>query len=574
MRLSMLRTRTKATASSKVEMQWVFRSHDAATFLCAERDPDAARYGENAQALWQVSGRALDECNAPLTDAELTRWVLGKKWTSTPWGRFHIVAMDKCTGRLRVASSPCVTHPRLYSTAFGSGFLVAHSVRDFDLAAEWTREPDWTHLHQYLAWGRTEHGTTGWRLVRAMEPGWLLDVGLSGDVASAKFWSPLRRPPDRFQADVLSALDRVARYAFQGHSDILLDLSGGLDSTAMAIALRDNANHARVRCVTFVDPARAASNEAENARRIAVRCGFEHHLLAIDRCLAFAPARAAPLVSRPSTGLCFLARDAVLARSGLWGNRTISVSGHGGDALLLASPPPAAAVDAFLHMRPVRAVRALFAAAIINRQSIWETLSHSMKDACRADGGAFPPPTALFSIAPIARAPRPLFDELLSSRALSTAPTRRQQIALYGATLDEVAAGLPSACGQQFFPFLMQPALEAALHHRPEDLFSAFADRIPLRRALYQRAAVRNAWRIDKGDTTRSVIAGLRTWQAHVRANCLDGACAQLGLVDRPALERLIRRIECGEGTHLSELIRIFAVEIFLQAAKQDRAVQ
>lgn len=534
--------------------------------------PWNVRHGETPRLFWRLEGQLFDVTGHPFDTASAAALALRDPTALTrqAWGAYWLCACDKATGRCVVLADPCGQCPLFYRVDARGELHVGPEVEAFLALGTQPAQPDPAHIHAWLAHGGADPESTGWDGLRALAPGHALvrDPGAAARVTLV--WNPrvdtVPGAPGELHASLCGVL-----HAMLGHGEAVLDLSGGLDSSAIAVALHGCGLAPRVRALTRVDATRDAGDEIAAAAAVALHCGMEHVHYDLRTHLPFTPAQRVRRCARPAVALAFLAQLDDLARRGLPHPGCTLINGHGGDALFLALPPHACVIDALARLRPLRAAGALRDLAVFHRTSLWQAAGGAARAMFRHRGHgdrlAAAPGQAVL---PMAGTRRGAFDPLLRSWRLLPQPAKRLQIAQLAATLDETMVHFGLDARRPLLPFLSQPVVELALRCRPEDLFSGFHARLPLREAMHRVAPLRNFWRRDKGDTTHTMLEGLRRNQAHVRALCLEGRCVDLGLVDRPALETLIRRAVLGYGHGLAEIVRIYTAEVFL-LAQQSR---
>ncbi|HEV3106667.1 MAG TPA: asparagine synthase-related protein, partial [Trinickia sp.] len=367
--------------------------------------------------------------------------------------------------------------------------------------------------------------------------------------------------------DPIEQLGNVLSATLSRESQIVLELSGGVESTALAIALHYRGLHKNVMAVTYYDPMRSSSNEVDVAAKVAAACGLKHETFPLLEQLPFAPTAAPPLVSRPSMDLCFLAHFDGLMKAGFMGGDITRVNGHGGDAVFLAPPPFGAPLDALSKFRVIRAITALRDLAFTYRIPFWLVIHELLRDASRYLSG-YVGQRASPSIVPTQTpVPTGLYDDILCLKSLKLKPARRCQIATIGATIEETANYLNAFGKPEFRPFLSQPMVEWALRAHPEDFYSGYMNRLPIRQSAYGVKPLSNLWRTDKGDTTHSTLLGLLKHKHHVMEVCLEGRCVADGYLERAEMEKLLRRAMLGHAVGLPEITRVFSIEMFLRGA-------
>jgi asparagine synthase (glutamine-hydrolysing) len=533
-----------------------------------------AELGETEQASWVVEGKILEKDSyRPASAASLVAAAL-REPTDVPrrfWGDYFIIIYDKRNDQFLALCDPCGQHPVFFHCEADGSVHIGDSIKDFVGYGAVVRAVDQKYLAQYLAYGYGEATRTGWRDISFLAPGTALVSRRGRSPMTLRAWSPRDGGEGVSRRDFADLLTSTLAAALEPDRPILLELSGGLDSTAIAVALRRADLHQRVLAVTYFDPQRAASNEVSVARIVARRCGMEHKAYSLLDCLPFSPPSALPLVAKPATKLCFLAQQEHFVSSGTCPSSSIIVNGHGGDSLYLAPPPFSAIVDAVANMRFSRAVSSLRDLSIHYRVPIWHTLRRAWSEARDFFVGA----GEHAAMALIQPEQRPslgagLYDDVLCARSLWLRPGKRCQIVALGAIIDDSQIQPRPDGARPVMPFFFQPVVEHALQLRTEDLFSTDHSRLPVRQSVYDVSGLPTLWREEKGDIMHSALLGVRANEHYFRDICMGGWCVSEGIVNPDRLDRAIRRTAIGYGNDLATIMRVYSTEIFVRGLLGD----
>ncbi|ODV43329.1 hypothetical protein AWV79_18160 [Cupriavidus sp. UYMMa02A] len=362
----------------------------------------------------------------------------------------------------------------------------------------------------------------------------------------------------------------VHRSIMRGRDAITLELSGGLDSTALAVALQRAKLNTRTLAITHFDPRERLPTKVAIARHVARHCGMNHKAYPLLAKLPFTSVDAIPAVAQPATKLCFLARDQDMEKAGIPVERGALLNGHGGDSLYLAPPPFCVVVDAAASLHLARAVSALSDLAIHYRLPLYSVLKSAFGGAFDHLGGSHAQQAqTVIQQAPRER-PATLYDDVLRGARLRLRPARRYQIAALGAVLDDALVQPYPKEGRPVMPFLAQPIVEHAMQMNLEEAFSADHNRLIVRKAVYRASGLGTLWRTDKGDIMHSALQGIKVNNAHVLETCLEGWAASAGLLDIVSLRKLIKRAALGYPAGLMEITRIYAVEMFVYGLRRN----
>ena len=525
-------------------------------------------FGENSIALWCIAGRVLCRDSgeaAPLGNFVATFLRDISEVAAQFWGHFAAIVFDRRNSTFIVLCDSCGQFPIYYSLDRSGDLHIASDVNDLPSIEQGHAKPNNSYLHCYLAHGYGNADETGIENVSLLPPGMFLTYQ-QGSISLSRMWAPNVRRRRSTDHNPIAILSTVLHSLIEPDRPAVLELSGGLESTALAIAAHRAGLSEQITAVTHFDPDRASSNEVSVARIVAEKCRLRHETYPLLSQLPFAPAHEVPLTARPSTQLCFLAQTANLAHAGVPGRDDTLINGHGGDALFLGPPPFGVPVDAMAKLRFVRAITALRDLAIYYRIPIWAALKRSKHDARQYFRGGLGQSADPSVVHGCPRAmPAGLYDDLLTNWRLLVQPGRRYQMAALAATLDETAVQVRPTIRRPILPFLAQPMVELALGASLEDLFTGYHNRLIVRQAAFDSSNLPNLWRTDKGDTTHSALQGLYVHYDHVREVCLDGFCVAERMVRRDGLEKLLKRAADGFPVGLAEITRIYATETFVR---------
>ena len=554
-------------------LPWITEDGCIAQFLIPnepKQTPTSSRFDESSEAFWNIQGEIFHSDNyCPARDIDVINELLKNidNFTKMFWGKYSILVYEKHQKKFTFLSEPCGQYPVYYATHATGALYFSHVVRDFFRQRDNDPQPDKQYLHQYLINGYGNSIDTGWQDLKLLPPGYAMFKPLSGGLSFSRVWSPVGVFTCRRTASPFELLCKVLKAQLEGENNLFIELSGGVESTAIALAVRDLKIDNPVVTLTYFDPRRSTSNEVEIAQAVARHCCFEHAVYPLLNQLPFMPVTSVPIVARPTTQLCFLAQSGSQAIAGLPVHDSVLLNGHGGDAIFLAPPPFSVPIDAIAKLRLKQALNATYNLAITYRLPLLSILSRSVAAATQFFHGALNY-TASPAIAPLpkTRSASGLYDDVLTHYRLMLQPARRYQIAALGATLDETVIQVRPHNKRPVLPFLSQPMVELALQLEPDELFTGYHNRLPIRKSAYNAAKLPNLWRRDKGDTTHSVLLGIQTHYHYIREICLDGYCVTQGMVHPQELDKLIKRAALGYAVGLQEITRVFATELFLQS--------
>lgn len=192
-------------------------------------------------------------------------------------GDYSCVWWDEVRRRGLAARSPFGLRPLFYQVC-GQALILASDPVWLFLATNGPRDLDADWVCWYLVTGHFRSASP-WRTVHEVPPGgwvrWQAD-----QLQTGLFWSPrpARSTPPRTLEEagrqVLPVLREAVRQRVEGQQTVLVDLSGGLDSSSCAVLATEELSPARVMGVHFSCQRVPEADERAFARRVARELGL------------------------------------------------------------------------------------------------------------------------------------------------------------------------------------------------------------------------------------------------------------------------------------------------------------
>ncbi|QDW67581.1 asparagine synthase C-terminal domain-containing protein [Luteimonas granuli] len=457
------------------------------------------------------------------------------------WGEYLLlqVATGLATG-LRILREPSGGVPCLYSFEKAVGFVTS----DISLATGLglaRRRVDWSFIAQAVAYPHLQTARTGLSGLQELLPGCSLTWS-SGRAEVRDAWLPwafVREPhrhhdPREAAAEIRTTIASVVRAWAETDRNIMVELSGGLDSSIVAMSLRGTS--AEVTCCTMVTPVPGA-DERPYAREVADALGVELHV----ETLGFGNARfdftPPVLTARPRMSvLQFVAHEAVHVAACKHGS-TSFFSGGGGDTVFSYLQGPVPAADAFRERGVRAAVTAIQHLSMLHQCTYWKAgwltlrkLLRGSKIPCKADTSLLAPSFAVpdvhhpwFAVPP---------EEIL--------PGDQERIAdLAGTQVFRESAPRGSTHWLRL-PLLSQPVVEACLK-APTWMWIAGGENRALARSAFADLLPRNVLeRRSKGTFMNYYGAIYQRNKRQMRDYLLTGHLRERGLLQPIALETFV----------------------------------
>lgn len=424
----------------------------------------------------------------------------------------------------------------------------------WDVVQDWLQRPA-----SSAAWSALEN-------LRILAPGDLLDVR-SG--VATPMWRPawvdvdtLSAPQDlarRLRATVTEVCGALAADA----GSLVLELSGGLDSSLVAAALA--AGGATPLAVNFY-AADDGGDERSWAQAAAEACGLPLRML---------PKRETPFAIRdfeelaggaaPALDTFDAQRDRQMQRLLADSGARATVTGQGGDAVFFQMGCAGILREAW-RAQGWAAVRGGLVRDLAERldASIWAVLRQSLAGSVGRASARNP---FLRDPAPSARPAHPWLEGLES-----LGPARQLQI---GALADMQLKFGPTRRARVAavrHPLLTQPVVEFGLATPSWLQVAGGTDRAVARAAFADLLPAEIVQRRLKGALNHLYARRLARGLPELRPYLLDGALAQAGLLDRPAIAEALTPDDLFWRGRGLQLLRFFAVEAWVRRACTDSA--
>ncbi len=244
------------------------------------------------------------------------------------------------------------------------------------MRALYTKEIDWDFIRDNLIYPYLKTGRTGLVGLSELLPGCRLDIRGDGTTIEEAwspwdFVAPRRRHRDRreAQADVRRAVASTVNRWAETDKSLLLELSGGLDSSIVAACLQDA--HARVACCNLVTPVPGA-DERHYAMLMAdvLRAELRIEMLGFENVhFDFPPP---PHAVAPSTWFLQHASNELKEAIGRRLGVNSFFSGGGGDTVFCYTRSAAPAADAFRERGMIAGITAISDLAELHQCTVWK----------------------------------------------------------------------------------------------------------------------------------------------------------------------------------------------------------
>lgn len=455
------------------------------------------------------------------------------------WGDYVLFEFPSA-GSFDVTRDPSGGVACVFSTA--SGFVTSDITTMVDTGL-YRRAIDWGFIRENLIYPHIKTGSTGLAEVSELLPGHRLRVSENG-ANTKEVWSPWTfvssgrryRSASEAAAAVRSAVIKAVEAWADTDRDVLLELSGGLDSSIVAACLRNS--KARVTCCNLVTAVPGA-DERDYAAAVSDMLGKELHVRTLrveDATFDFSPP---PNAVAPSTWFLQNAANRLKEEIGQEHGARSFFSGGGGDTAFGYIKTAAPAADAYRERGLVAGVHAIRDLAELHQCTFWKA---STLTARKLLAPPKPPRIpALSFVCDAAHRSATSLHPWFVAPPDSLPGDRERVFDLAGAQIfrDGVAR---AATSHLRMPLLSQPVVEACLRTPSWMWIEGGRNRSIARAAFVRDLPEKVLHRRSKGTFMNYSGAVYRRNKPFLRDYLLQGVLEGHGLLDASALQRFFDR--------------------------------
>lgn len=346
---------------------------------------------------------------------------------------------------------------------------------------------------------------------------------------------------------------RSVRLLAEGQSNVVLQLSGGLDSSIVAAALAQGGID--YRAITFATRS-ADGDERRYARQVARDLGIE--LLELTEADVDLSGRTSsgPFQRPPSLVLQALRCTQLTAA----GSDALLLDGGGGDNVFGSITSASPALDAFRHGGIADGVRAIRNIAARHGCTFWTAASSALRRARRRTIGWPSDDSFLGSSVPEAPEPHPWLESFRGS--LPGSADHLRMIAGIHHFLIDPGPGDPC----NLHPLISQPVVETCLRIRSWLWFEGGRDRAVARAAFRKILPDAILDRRSKGSLQSMFVNGFTALHAELRDYLVSGRLAEEGIIDARAVAEYFDRSHAPHEMSYVRILEIASAEQWLRS--------
>lgn len=515
-------------------------------------------------------------------NSEQIKKTKGESLSQQFWGRYTGALFDSEKQELLLFSDPQGLAQLFYintpeATLFSSDISVLYD------SLQEKPTIDWTYFSSFIAGHTYITSRTPFNNVTELFPGTGVIIKTNGEITSSVFWDPtkIKSPYITNEKAVINQLAAALIDSLKSWtnniSGICLELSGGLDSSALLILLKKILpSDKKLLAIHRFHPLVATAQEIEFARQVSSFCGVQ----LIESDWSTKPVLTEPQVKhRISKPISFLMSSAIHEETASMvqslGDYEL-MSGHGGDHLFLAPPPLLSLTDYVLDKNIKGLSQKISELSAYYRMPFWTVFCQLLTDLYNYSRGKTYQTLVRFNKEPWMTA------QFLDSLDLQIfiPPFIDSLRDLYPGKIQHVLAvyqaglyadhGVCSWNRPILCPLLSQPVVELALSIPTYQSYAHGYNRIFLRQAVEAIQPNKFVWRKSKGGTTGVFMLAIRDNIKRVCELALEGRLARQGFLNTQKLAQYINTICHAHASNLWPLINILAVELWFEAWNLD----
>lgn len=483
---------------------------------------------------------------------------------SDGWGSFLTFA--RVDAGWRIDRAPLTGLP-LYWTRWQGGILCASHLETIVELID-PIAVDWDFAAQTLVYSNLRTERTGIVGLSELLPGMRLEWD-GNEPQTKMLWSPwayVEKTRTAVIAELAPELERrligAVRAWSESRPNIILELSGGLDSSIVAAALTGAG--AEYTAVNFVTRG-ADGDERHYAHAVAKHCGIE--LIEAELDPGDIDLVAGPAVPGPRPGAYAVLRGIDYAFERVVKSREVSVfGGIGGDNIFSFDGSVSPFLDAAMTFGlGRRAFEVLRDVARGGGATLWDAGRLSWQAWRRGPRNGWRSETEFIRKEAIPSAP---FAHPWDEGAREARQAKRNHVEAVRRILDFVDRPLRWADRDVIAPLLSQPVVEFCLSVPSWTWIEGGRDRAVARAAFARRLPPEVVWRRGKGRIESLATESYLRQRQQIRELLLGGRLAAQGLLDLSALEAYLKR-DLADGDFLYfRLLEIADVELWVRSVE------
>ncbi len=497
----------------------------------------------------------------------------GKFLGDSYWGRYLLITTDD--KGITIYRDPQGLTPLFYMPIEG-GYIFASRISFLYDALDKKPDLNWNYLSSFIAGNHALTAVTPFMDVQEVLPGCSTTLSIGKEPLISQFWdptlyaSPYKEDDSIFEEKLFDTVGHCSQAWIKGCTNIKVQLSGGLDSSSLVAIMKSNSPNMPMHAYNMYHSTIGSSDERAFAQDVAALYGVPISFLDSSNDLPFNQAFLEVRFDRPAAGKL----STKLSKELTCGRGEEMISGQGGDHLFFAGAPIEMVLDYYFDKGLRGILNKVQDLAAFHRMPFLQVFKRVMQLYVQHKRGSLEHVQLLNTTQPwIKDSFKEHIDESIFKpyfwKSLGSLPPgkAKQILAVLSATL-YIDNGQALEKKRELYPLLAQPVVELALSIPSYKSLKNGYDRFMYRNAMDRYTKGKFIWRKSKGESSGSIILGLRKNFEQVRTLLLEGSFAQLGYVDTDLLDNALRQVKHGNIQPLWPILNLYAVEQWLYSWK------
>lgn len=503
----------------------------------------------------------------------------GKVLSDYYWGRYIFIILGE-SNNFELYRDPTGLS-QVYFMDFEEFILFSSDIYLISKVANFQRKKlskNWQYFSSYLSFGPLNTSATPFEEIIELLPGCVLSR--KNDYTSIDiFWDPTNLSfSHTFQNDnnrIISSLDNVVNKTIKDSNNIFLQLSGGLDSTALFFSINKHKQKSqRHTIINYLCPSVSSSNESEYVKSLTKNLQVD--VIFHELKYGFNPSLHVKW-NRPHPALLGVdCKKDLLALLNLEGIDLIN--GHGGDQLFLENIDASFLVDYLLDNGFKGFLDILKKISFVNRSSATLYLHTTLKLLLKQYAGI-----NTSQVTPLLSERKDWFTNELSNLvcpSIYNPPFWKNLITsnIYPGKISHILDVYHASAFSNFefpgitelFPYLFQPIVELGLSIPVYETFNEHWTRLHFRQAVSEAFNTNKVWRRFKGEWSGVTQCCIRNNFKRVEELCLEGKFAQNNLVYKDLLRSHVQQIVHGKMDQQWLILQLLSLELWFEAWSEN----
>jgi len=501
------------------------------------------------------------------------------------WGSYIFINTDVINRKLTILKDPIGQFPIFYTKGESQEIIFASEIEVLWEMMDVKPAFNWNYFADYLVHSSITSNQTAFEGIFELPHGCEVCFNIDSDTDNLSVvWNPLdycddRKSAEQTQKDIIETAKNVIRCWTQKTDGVILDFSGGTDSTGLLFLLENTlSTHQILKPVNVFHSEVASSDERKHALAIANELGIVLSYFDRSDYLPLDPIKGASRFKPnwPNSGLAHLKIQQEASLISEEYKNIVYMSGHGGDHIFIAPTHLESLCDYLIK----NGIKGFFSKAKEISTMFREPLFPIFKKIIKSYYGYLRgfDENSFYVVSKHKRKAffenevfvlrqnikhHPFFHQ---SKRLRILPGKRKHIENIYRGLSTIKKDVrDNQTNPVFYPFFSQPLIELALSIPTYRSFQEGYNRYPFREAISKTFKTSSVWRKDKGDTSGIIQRGIKKNEEYVRNKCFNGKSIRRGLINKKLLNESIRELVCGKSNHQWPLLNLISLEIFLE---------